>query len=414
MFLVSLFWFALLSIPAIAQEGEPPAAPPPAETVGETVDADAEAAALYRMGLDLVGRGKYTEACGVFARVSERYGATSYAAKAEEQMALAAVGEGGGACGEAPPSAAVAAEPAADSSPKSRDALARSYDGNGFVELLISQGLMGPALFGVGLPLAMGTAEPAVYLGMGLIGLGAGITTPILINKRWKIGEGQAMSVFSGEYMGGLNGAMLATLLESPTVQGVGGLVSGGVVLGGAAATTYAVLARPHAGDVSMFRSGFSWGAYLGATSFLFVDPSSKFFARVILFADVGAAIGAGLSAAFDISRVRMNVINLSGFAGAAGLALLTGFVELATPGSALPKEVWGSVLIAGAAGGVAVGVVGTKRMDDHRKLAFLGASGAMVGYDDGKWGIGAPTPMPRINHDGTMGWQVGLAQGRF
>jgi hypothetical protein len=365
--------------------------------------AEAEAEATYKMGLDLLSQGRYDDACRLFRDVAGTD--TSYAEKARKQMSVAAVVGGGEACAEA------TAEP----EPAPRPRAGRKLKDDGTLELTISQALVGPGLLGGLVPATLGVQAPAVYLAGGLVGLGVGIASPLAIAHRYGVTEGQAMVVSTGEAIGTWNGVFLAasipSLWEEP--RGAAGIVTAGLLLGLGAGAATAITVKPTAGDVALVRSGFTWGAYVGGVSFLFApnfDSAASVFVRLGALADGGAAVGALLATQFEISRARMNVINLSGYAGALGLALLYGIGALAADGGS--EVVLGGVLSVGAVGGIVVGTILTRDMDEDR-VAWLGVGGAL-GLDRGRVVAGLPVPSPRWAPDGSIGVEVTLASGRF
>ncbi|MBW2254010.1 MAG: hypothetical protein JRI25_05360 [Deltaproteobacteria bacterium] len=393
----------LILVPALAQEV--PVLPPlHSDAVAQAGDDEAaqEAVALYRLGLDLVGQGKYAEGCAVFQKVTDRYPGTDYAVKAEEQMAMAALVEGGDVCGGAPPEDVGRA----DTAPRGRK-------DDGRLELTISQALVGPALIGAFLPASMGITEPAVYLSMGLVGLGAGIGLPLAITHRHPVSVGQAMLIYSGESIGGWNGVFLAAAIDGvDDVQTAFALVTGGIVLGGLAGVGSAIALHPSAGQVAMFRSGFTWGMYFGGISFLAAGAgdATSIFLRLGSFSDLGAVVGAVAAVMVPIGRSHMNVINLSGYAGALAFSMVYGIIALAAESTS--EGAWFTVLSTGAVAGLATGIAVSRKMDGDG-AAWLGR-GAALGVEDGRVVFGAPMPSPRITPGGGLGINVHLAHGRF
>jgi len=405
---------------------QPDAVPAPSEEPAPAASADessSEAAAQYKVGLDLMGQGKYAQACAIFKKVSQTWPGSDYAVKAEQQMATAALAEGGDACGGEAPQGALestgegTAEPAqgAVAPAKKHAPPPEQKRKNGNVSLAISQGLVGPATLGVFVPLALKINEPAVYLTGGLLGLGAGIALPLVLTRKHPVTVGQAMVIFSAEAIGGWNGLMLSAAIPPLWNSDTGPfpLITAGTLLGAGAGTAAALLLKPSAGQVSMFNAGATWGTYFAGISFFVagVDSAQPAFLHLGLGADGLGLVAAILSTQFPISSLRMNLINLSGYAGALGLGLVYGIISLAADSTS--TGAWFGVLGTGAIGGIVTGVVLTRHTDGDRQVTDL-FRGAPIVVEGGHAHFGLPMPTPRVVRDGSVGVDLPLAFGRF
>jgi hypothetical protein len=387
---------------AAGSEDESAAAPEeePLEAKQAAADTDVErraleADAMYQLGLGLMGKQSWGEACAVFGRVQDVYGDLEAATRAGEQMAMIQqMGEP--ACGAAP-GAVTAAAQQGSSTPAGK----QPGTVNGDIELAVSQALMGTA-FGVYAPFAIGVPDSALVISATtLAGLATGLGVSLTVANRHGVTQGQAMAVYTGEAVGITHGLLLGPELG---IWNVAQPMTAGFVLGGAAGIAAAVYGKPTAGQMSMVRSGVSWGAATGALTILMFEIPS---ALVVLGGmDLGLVAGAMLSQRLDISRRRMNFINLSGYTGAAGVAIL-----LIGVGGGSPQLMAG-VLFVGAGGGLAVGAHLTRDMDGDGA-----ASGSALELRDGKWYLGMPMPEPapvRVGEDVAMGVRLPIMKGRW
>jgi len=356
-----------------------------------------EAAAMYQLGLGLMGKKSWAEACAVFGRIQDVYPDLDTATRAGEQIGLIEQ-IGDPTCG-AEPGMANPASARASATPAS--AAKNSGANNGDIELAISQALMGTA-FGVYGPFAFGVPTSGLVLsGTAIAGLATGLGTSLTVANRHGVTQGQAMAVYTGETVGITHGIFLGLELG---VWNPAQPISAGFVLGAAGGIATAVFAKPTAGEMSMVRSGISWGFATGAlTLLMFEIPSALVLVGGM---DLGLVTGAVLSQRLDISRRRMNFINLSGYTGAVGVGIL-----LLGAGGGSGQVVAGTLFV-GAGAGLAVGVHMTRNMDGDGA-----ANGSAIELRDGKWYVGMPLPEPapvRVGEEVGMGVRLPMVKGRW
>jgi hypothetical protein len=382
-----------------AEEPAPDAAEAPAATGDETDSLPMlEAQAMYRLGLALADKQMWDEACAVYARVEEQHGDTEYAQRAAEHRAMVAQLPEVQTCGVA-----------SSADGKGFDLGARSGD----VELVVSQAVAGTA-FGAALPSLYMPNEMRgeMIAASTLLGLGSGIAGSMVASKRFKVTEGQAMAVFTGEYIGAWNGGALSAILypfgppapATPLQYAVGGFL-----VGGAAGTAAAIYLEPTAADMALVRSGASWGTGMAALSFTIVYGGNERsdFARMLVGTDVGLVTGALLASKLDVSRGRMNLINLSGYAGG-----VVAFGVLGTLGlEGLESQVVGGSVLVMSGVGLGVGAHLTRRMDETDSG---GTAGVGAEYRDGRWHLGMPIPTVVPVRKGEFGLRLPLASGTF
>ncbi|TNE88932.1 MAG: hypothetical protein EP330_13050 [Deltaproteobacteria bacterium] len=336
----------------------------------------AEAAARYRVALDLVDARQYGEACEVLREVESSFATTEYAGKAADLRQTTSM----------------VAKVCADGVSGSQE--------DGTVELVVSQALLGPVFFGT-LGGAVSPGSAAAPLTGGLLGLGVGIGAPLLIGSRYGITEGQAMTVYTGELAGTLGAAVALEVLRPSEPRDNLLILAGGFATGMVGGAVGAIVLPPNSGDASMVRSGLSWGAGYGALTLLLTQG------RAVPNIAAGAGIGMlamGVTAfQVDISRRRMNLINLSGYAGA-----LTGGLGLAlfALGSEVSPQVGFSVVGGLSAVGLGLGTYLTRDYDGATLARLEGDRSSVV--------VHMPTVSPRIDRDGLAGADVRLLSGTW
>lgn len=324
---------ALLALAARAQEPVP--APTPEELH------QLEAAALYEVGLVLTGRRDFEQACTAMQRLVEAYDDTPYAERATAQIALIAEADPTGPCG-------------------TTEASARER--SGATELAVSQSVVGPLFFAIVVPGMVGEAGPRTRAALAIGGLGVGFGGSLLLTSRHPIGQGQAMSLYTGEVLGAWNGIGLATALALDE-QAAFGAVAGGTVFGGAIGGLVAWSLDPTAGEMALVRSGATWGTWLGAVSIL-VAPAREHEAipRMMVASDLGAISGAVVALyAPETTRGRVNLINLAGYAG----ALVGGGAAQVILRADTDSSDLGLFLFGGTAAGLGIGIWATRNVDE-------------------------------------------------
>jgi hypothetical protein len=337
-----------------------------------------EAEAAYSLALDLVVEHRYTEACAALSRVVADYPATPAATAArDERRQVAAVAPDAGCANQ------------------------HTSEDNGAVELVVTQTLVWPITLGVLLPSTSdhGFDAPTGPVLGAFAGLAVGLGGSLALAHRYPVSAGEAMSVFTGQGLGFSNAMYLAERMggEGRTVATVGFL---GVLGGTAAGGLIAAKLHPNAGQVSVVRSGATWGATVGVISLLIVEPgpTERGVLRPLAFADVGAIVTTGLAIwKPDLSRGRMNVIDLGGYTGA---VIAGGLVILASGGDP-ERAPTGIALLTGIAGGLAIGAVLTRRFESGP----LGRGNDTMGLD-----IGGPAVLPEAGGGWRGIWQLGGA----
>jgi len=397
-----VFQFLLFCSVALATEETPSAADgaedsssvevsenAPSTQVDEALLRRLEAAARYKVGLELVTQGRYEEANVIFQDVIDRYSDTDIEVRAQEQLRLLTSLQ----MGTIPRSVVDQ----------------KAYEEEGWAELAINQGLAMPIILGFLLP--AGTTqpeEPGIPVALGMVGLGLGVGGSYLLDQKVGITRGQAMAVFSGEAVGFLNGYMLSAIAQPRDYRGHYRYMMAGTLLGGTGAVVLDHYLELGSGQMAMANSGAFWGAVLGLTSMVFVDPEDDAAAwiRVVSALDIGLVTGALLTQKWDISRRRMGVINLSAVAGA-GLGL--GFGFFGSFYGNMNEESFTILMLASTASGAALGAYLSRKMDGDSTDAS-----ALLNLTEGRWGFGTPLPAPMLTPNGEMGIGVSLANGRF
>ena len=398
-----MFQFLLFCSVAMANE-EVPEVTKPAEAASASENSEAtaspqvdeallhrlEAAAHYKVGLELVTQGRYDEAGVRFSEVVERYSDTDIKARAEEQIRLL------GSLQEGRIPRSVVDQ--------------KAYEEEGWAELAINQGLAMPLILGFLLP--AGTTqpeEPGIPVALGMVGLGVGVGGSYLLDQKIGITRGQAMAVFSGEAVGFLNGYMLSAITQPRDYRGHYRYMMAGTLLGGAGAVALDHYLELDSGQMAMANSGALWGAVLGLTSMVFfeVNDDADVWIRLVSALDLGLVTGALLTQKWDISRKRMGVINLSAVAGA-GLGL--GFGFFGSFYGNMDEESFTLLMLGSTAGGALLGAYLSRNMDADGGDKIS----ALLRLNDGGWEFGTPLPTPMFTPDGGMGLGVSLAHGRF
>lgn len=395
------------SAPAAAPETPTPAPSPWAQVASAPVPVavseaelhQLEGASLYRVGLEHSARGDFEGACLTWLQVQAGYADTTWALRAWTQMEAVAKAAPESACaGSAVPRQVVTDQTRAD---------------DGRTELIITQAVAAPLVFGLFLPGAVGgTDAPIIPVSLAFVGLGAGIGGTWALTQDHPVTEGQAMVISAGELLGALNGGMLAGTLEA-NERGTFASLAAGTLLGGGLGLAVSQVTTPSAGEAALVRSGATWGGYFTAISFMIEEGNSRSdFLRVAGGVDLGTAAGIGLAKWSSargkaIDRRRVNMVNLAGYTGvvvAGGVALvLQDYIWLS-------QEAGAAMLAGGALAGLGVGAVLTR---DGAGPDLGTAQGVLLGHDSGGWSIGTPLPLVTKGRDGYRA-SLPLAAGTF
>jgi hypothetical protein len=358
-----------------------------APAVTEEVLHRLEAAAFYKVGLELVGEGRYADAAILFEQLVATYGDTDIAPRAQTQwdnLGMLSTGS------------------IADAA-----VLAAAYEEEGWAELAINQGIAMPVIMGFLIP--AGTTQPddpGIPVAMGMLGLGVGVGGAYYLDKHYSLDRGHAMAVFSGEWMGLLNGVMASAITEPRDYRGHFRYMLGGTLLGGGIGAVSGHYLDFDSGDMALLNTGAIWGGVLGLTSFIFVDSETEkgAYIRSIGAIDLGMLAAALIGTRWDPSRKRMAIINMSAVAGA-GLGVGFGFFG-AFYGD-MDEEGFTVVVTASAAVGALAGGYLSRNRDGEALSAVLNLS-------NGKLALGAPIPTPMVGPAGHKAFGFSLANGRF
>lgn len=346
-----------------------------------------EAAAFYKVGLELVGEGRYKDAAVLFEKLVGTYSDTDIAPRAQAQWDnLSQLAQGG---------------------VEDLAVQAAAYEEQGWAELAINQGIAMPVIMGFLIPAGTTQPEdPEIPVMMGMLGLGVGVGGAYYLDKHYDLDRGHAMAVFTGEWTGFLNGLMTSAILQPRDYRGHFRYMLGGTLLGGGLGATSGHYLDFDSGDMALINTGALWGGILGLTSFVFAEPETEegVYIRSIGALDLGLVVAALISTKWKPSRKRMAVINMSGIAGA-GLGL--GFGFLGAYRGNLEEEGFTLVMIASAATGAAVGGYLSRDREGE-------ALSSILNLNKGHLVLGSPLPTPIVGPAGSKGFGFSLANGRF
>lgn len=263
---------------------------------------------------------------------------------------------------------------------------------SGSTELILSQAVVAPVWFATA-PSVWGrpgtSVTPAVLLSFA--GLGVGIGGTYAATRRWEPSTGQAMSIYTGELLGGWYGLWIAGLADADSGTQIARSAHAGVIAGGLAGLAYGAIGKPRAGDMAMLRSGAIWGTAYGGYVAIATEPGGRgTFLSLGLGTTAGLLGGAALNSVVELRRGQVNTVNLGGYAGTVvgmGVAALIG------QGTDL-GPVGGSVIVAtGTTAGLLTGAL----LVDHEIRVSRRSQ------------LAASPPMPGILPDGNGGRVPGV-----
>ena len=279
-------------------------------------------------------------------------------------------------------------------------------EGSGSVELRVWTTTYGLWL-GVALPGWFGADDPEPY-GVGLlVGGPAGYFGGKVLAESLSLTEGQARAITLGGTWGTWQGFGWAEVLElggqencfggpcfgsGPSDEArFGAMVIGG--LSGIAAG--AMLARRpiSRGVASTANYGALWGTWFGvATSILMgFDEDDQPLAGALIGGDVGLLTTALLAPGWNISRSRARLISIAGVIGGLGGV---GLDLLFQPDG---EKTLVAIPFATSLLGLAIGVVTSRDSDAEPPRPVGPLSGALFKLDQGRLGVGFPTPTPTV-----------------
>ena len=353
-----------------------------------------EAAAFYKVGLELVTEGRFEEALVIFEKLQGNYADTAISGRAQQQASALAL------LGSEDSEAAV----------KIQEQARRDYEAAGWEELALNQGLAMPLILGFLVPAAsFQPDEPIVPVLMGMAGLGIGTGGAFYLDKVYELDRGHAMAVFTGQWAGLLNGYMFSAIAQPRDPRGHYQYMLGGTLVGAGAGAAFGHYLPIDSGDMALINSGAMWGGVLAATSFLFWEAEGEAdgFGRLIGTMDLGMVVAGVLSTRWQTSRKQMGIINLSGVAGGGlgfGTAILMSYY-----GSLNEDGAW-MTIFGGAVLGAGLGAYLTRDMD--------GGSGspasALVHLGEDGWSMGTPAPTLFASPSGHATWGLSFASGQF
>ena len=356
-----------------------------------------EAASFYKVGLELVSEGQFDDATVLMENIVSTYGDTDLAPRAQEQInALALLKK-----------ESLGMDPAVVREAARQAAIA--YEEEGWAELAINQGISMPVIVGVLIP--GGTFqpdEPAVPVTMAMAGLGIGVGGAYLLDQYYDIDRGHAMAIFTGEWVGLMNGYLASAIALPRDYRGHWRYMLGGTVIGGAAGAAAGHYLDISSADMALVNAGGIWAGVLGLTSMYYfpADDEASSFIRFSGAVNVGMALAAGLTTRWNPSRKRLSVIQMSAVAGAA-LGLGTGFMGIDYGN--WDNDSYPAVILTSAVVGAAVGGFLSGRMDDDSA-----AMGSLLNTSGEGWSLGAPMPTVIAGPAGSRGVGLSLANGRF
>ena len=284
---------------------------------------------------------------------------------------------------------------------------------------------------GIAVPLAMGAEASKRLYGAGiLVGAPIGFFGARAITRSRPMSRGQAGAISWGGYWGGLQGYLLATVvdpapddpLKSASTETAAAAVIAGSALGLAGGLLAARRDVSHR-TASAAMMGSVWGNWFGAASWKLLgeDRGWSRAGYLALVGNAGLVGGAVVGNRLDLTESQSRWIHLSGFVG----ALAGGGFERATRGDGEPATF--TYALPGSVLGLAVGAVLAHKYGavDEADLGAeaaesLPAPGALLSRSEGSWSLSAPLPSlarePALRPDGrdALVWKIPLLRARF
>ncbi|HYH95242.1 hypothetical protein [Hyalangium sp.] len=170
--------------------------------------------------------------------------------------------------------------------------------------------------------------EGRAFLGVSLLGAGAGAAASWLLTREAGVTSGQAAAINSGTTWGVGYGIAAMEVFDINSDAGNFATIMGSMAGLTGAGIAVALLTSPSAGQVSMANSGGLWSGVVTALLLSTMDGETKdFFAIESVVTGVGITSFALLSKTYPVSRGRMLLIDsggiIGGLLGAATAALL-------------------------------------------------------------------------------------------
>ncbi|TVQ94850.1 MAG: hypothetical protein EA397_00780 [Deltaproteobacteria bacterium] len=233
---------------------------------------------------------------------------------------------------------------------------------------------------------------------LSFTGLALGIGGTYAATREWQPTTGQAMSIYTGELLGGWYGIWIAGLDRVPDEPVMARAGHVGVLLGGLGGLALGSFASPTSGQMALARSGAIWGTtYGGLTAIMLNTESRGTFASLGLGTTVGVGAGILIGQVMDLRRGQVNTVNLGGYAGTVfglGTALLLSEATVLSP------ESGAAIVGIGTTAGL---VVGALLVDQHAQAR------------ESRFSLRTSPPVPTVLPTGDGGHVPGIAfSGQF
>ena len=149
------------------------------------------------------------------------------------------------------------------------------------------------------------------------------------------------------------------------------------------------------------------WGTWFGVAGGVLLDlDDDDLLAATLVGGDVALLTTALLAPGWNVTRGRARMVSIAGVLG--GLAGV-GLDLVAQPDD---EKVAIALPLAGSVLGLVLGAAATRDSAVPRALEAA-ADGSLLRYEDGRLGVGLPTPLPTLvptDRPGSSGWAPALA----
>ncbi len=277
--------------------------------------------------------------------------------------------------------------------------------GRGSVELQVWATTYGLWL-GVALPRWLGADTPEPYGAGLLLGGPAGYFGGKALAGSLSLTEGQARAITFGGTWGTWQGLGWAEVLDLGSTEicfGPGQCVQteasdeakfGAMVVGGLSGIAAGALLsrRPISrGVASTATYGALWGTWFGVASSILLDFDEEdgMLTGALIGGDAGLLTTALLAPGWNMSRNRARLVSIAGVIGGLGGLGLDLLIQPDGEKTLVAIPLATSVL------GLAIGAVTTRGSGPERSLAADPLPGALFKMDQGRFGLGFPTPTP-------------------
>jgi PEGA domain len=234
---------------------------------------------------------------------------------------------------------------------------------------LLGYGAIGGAI-AAGL-IAGGAQSDGTFTSLAALGgIGAGFFGVYYGTPR-DLALGTSSLTVTSSLIGGVGGGALAGTVGLDTEVGAA-LVGGGLLVGAIGGYVVADRTHPSPGDAAVINSGALWGTVAGGLFTISFDPGPQISAGLVLSGlGMGTLGGVLLQRYFTVSRGRAALIDASGMVGIVlGLAA-ENLVEQSMTNPTPSQERTANYALGGLAGGLILGGVLTRTLDEP-KLATL------------------------------------------